>query len=275
MNNRIRQLDKIVTVSLCSLALLTTPLILSPLHANADEWGQETEAPTLFTGETVMICKKRGPLGACLETSVRTAQNDNDKALKYFKDPSAEVKRKQQRMLETADADSEGSVLIQKLRQKSIDNKERNDDIVRAKTLMNDTGASFGPFSQQVVILNADGKTFTLLQNPQAMRLKKAGYIDDRKFVVQPSKEVIDEALEGKNELGDAFKSVFGLKSQDEAAESGSENSEAAQSAVIAESKVEVMTLEESSTSRESKVEEVGLQESSTSSAAAEAVATE
>jgi hypothetical protein len=27
-----------------------------------------------------------------------------------------------------------------------------------------------------VVILNTDGKTFTLLENPQAMRLKKAGY---------------------------------------------------------------------------------------------------
>ena len=28
----------------------------------------------------------------------------------------------------------------------------------------------------KVVILNTDGKTFTLLENPQAMRLKKAGY---------------------------------------------------------------------------------------------------
>merc|ERR1719382_604470 len=68
-----------VTTSLCSLALLTSPLIQFPLHAGADEWGRETEAPTLFTGETVMICKKRGPLGACLETTVRTAENDNDK----------------------------------------------------------------------------------------------------------------------------------------------------------------------------------------------------
>ncbi len=70
--------------------------------------------------------------------------------------------------------------------------------------------ASFGPFDRQVVILNTDGKTFTLLQNPQAMRLKKAGYIEDRKFVIQPSQEVIDEALEGKNDLGEAIKGIFG-----------------------------------------------------------------
>ena len=70
--------------------------------------------------------------------------------------------------------------------------------------------ASFGPFDRQVVILNTDGKTFTLLQNPQAMRLKKAGYIEDRKFIIQPSQQVIDDALEGKENLGDAIKGIFG-----------------------------------------------------------------
>jgi len=178
--------------------------------ANADEWGRETEAPTLFTGETVMICKKRGPLGACVETTMRTPQNDNDRALGYFKDPSAEVKKRQESSLRTLNEDSEGNALIQKLRKQSADNKEKNDDIVRTRTLLNDQGASFGPFDRQVVILNTDGKTFTLLQNPQAMRLKKAGYIEDRKFVIQPSREVIDDALEGKNEFGDAIKGLFG-----------------------------------------------------------------
>ena len=71
--------------------------------------------------------------------------------------------------------------------------------------------ASFGPFDRQVVILNTDGKTFTLLQNPQAMRLKKAGYIEDRKFIIQPTQQVIEDALEGKDEnLGDAIKGFFG-----------------------------------------------------------------
>ena len=77
---------------------------------------------------------------------------------------------------------------------------------------MNDSGASFGPFGGQVVILNTDGKTFTLLNNPQAMRLKKAGYIEDRKFVVQPSEEVIEDALEGKNDLVEGIKGIFGSK---------------------------------------------------------------
>ena len=207
-------ITRALTSAAVSLAILTSPLHNTPLTniAHADEWGIETEAPTLFTGETVMICKKRGPLGACLEQAMRTADNDNDKALKYFKDPGAEVKARQERMLQTMEDDSEGNALIQKLRKQSVENKEKNDQIVRTKTLMNDEGASFGPFSKQVVILNTDGKTFTLLQNPQAMRLKKAGYIEDRKFVIQPSKEVIDEALEGGDSLGDSIKGFFGGK---------------------------------------------------------------
>mmetsp|Transcript_2099 Transcript_2099/g.4075 ORF Transcript_2099/g.4075 Transcript_2099/m.4075 type:complete len:322 (+) Transcript_2099:98-1063(+) len=208
----------ITTRTLTSVAV-SLAILTSPLHnagptasniANADEWGKETEAPTLFTGETVMICKKRGPLGACLETTVRTVQNDNDKAIKYFVDPSAKVKERQERMLRTEEELSEGNVLITKLRKQSVDNKEKNDNTVRVKTLLNDQGASFGPFNSQVVILNTDGKTFTLLQNPQAMRLKKAGYIEDRKFVIQPSQVVIDEALESQGDLGGAIKGFFG-----------------------------------------------------------------
>ena len=62
-----------------------------------------------------------------------------------------------------------------------------------------------------MVILNEDGKTFTLLQNPQAMRLKKLGYIKDRKFVKQPSKEVIEQALEADDTgFGEIFKGIFG-----------------------------------------------------------------
>lgn len=197
-----------------AISLLAT-IFISPLTANADEWGRETEAPTLFTGETVMICKRRGPLGACLETTIRTSENDNDKALKYFKDPSAEVKRKQQQSLETLNEASEGNALIQKLRKQSVDNKEKNDLLVYQKTLLNDQGASFGPFDRQVVILNTDGRTFTLLQNPQAMRLKNAGYIEDRKFVIQPSQDVIDDALEGKNVFGGFFGSGDGETARD------------------------------------------------------------
>lgn len=197
-------------VRLIAGAAVSLAIIAAPLHVNADEWGRETEAPTLFTGETVMICKRRGPLGACLETTIRTTENDNDKALKYFKDPSVEAKQRQQQSLQTLNEDSEGNALILKLRKQSMDNKEKNDMIVRQKTLLNDQGASFGPFDRQVVILNTDGRTFTLLQNPQAMRLKKAGYIEDRKFVIQPSQDVIDDALEGKNEFGDAIKEFFG-----------------------------------------------------------------
>ena len=157
------------------------------------------------------ICKKRGPLGACTETVERTAENDNDKASKYFRDPSADVKAKYDSMTREVQSEADGNVLIQKLLQQTEENRERNDRIVRQKTLLNDQGASFGPFSGQVVILNADGEGFTLLQNAQAMRLKEAGYIKDRKFVRQPTKDVIDQALSApEGEGGGLFKSLFG-----------------------------------------------------------------
>jgi len=68
--------------------------------------------------------------------------------------------------------------------------------------------ANFGPFNGQVVIMNADGKGFTLLQNPQAMRLKKAGFIKDKRFVTQPTQQEIDDALESESE--GFFSGLFG-----------------------------------------------------------------
>jgi hypothetical protein len=147
---------KSFTATAAALTILSLP-INTPLidnTANADEWGRETEAPTLFTGETVMICKKRGPLGACLETTVRTAQNDNDKSLEYFKDPSEEVKKRQAQSIRGGLEEDEGNELIQKLRRQSEENRERNENEVRVKTLMNDQAASFGPFDRQGEILN-------------------------------------------------------------------------------------------------------------------------
>jgi hypothetical protein len=45
----------------------------------------------------------------------------------------------------------------------------------------------------------------------------------DRKFIIQPTQEVIDEALEGKNDLGDAIKNFFG-GSDDSKADVAAEN---------------------------------------------------
>lgn len=73
--------------------------------------------------------------------------------------------------------------------------------------------ASFGPFDRSVVILNTDGKTFSVLENPQAMRLKKAGFIQDRRFVKQPTPEELEEALDSSNDggfLGGLVKGIFG-----------------------------------------------------------------
>jgi hypothetical protein len=64
-----------------------------------------------------------------------------------------------------------------------------------------------------VVILNTDGKTFSLLENPQAMRLKKAGFIEDRRFVKQPSQQDLEDAKDNSNDggvFGGFVKGIFG-----------------------------------------------------------------
>ena len=82
------------------------------------------------------ICTKRGLLGACLETAVRTPENDNDKSAKYFRDPTELVKEKEAKM--RASSNTEGSMLIEKLRQQTEDNREKNELLVKQKTAQND-----------------------------------------------------------------------------------------------------------------------------------------
>ena len=58
--------------------------------------------------------------------------------------------------------------------------------------------------------MNEDGKGFTLLENPQAMRLKMAGFIKDKKFIKQPTQQEIDDALEAGG-IG-FLEGIFGSK---------------------------------------------------------------
>jgi len=183
--------------------------------AFADEVGRNVDAPTLYTGEEIMICTKRGILGACTKTEKRTSENDNDKATKYFNDPELKFQEKYKASQLQAIEDKangvppagspefDGNALIARLKEKSEENREKNDSIVRQKTLQNNLGANFGPFSSKVPILNADGVDYTLLDAPQAMRLKNAGYIDgNKKFITQPPQEAIDEALAASEDSG-------------------------------------------------------------------------
>lgn len=62
---------------------------------------------------------------------MRTERNDNDVAKKYFRDPSDLIKQKEAAMRENND---DGNTLIQKLRQQSVDNQEKNDLYVARKT---------------------------------------------------------------------------------------------------------------------------------------------
>ena len=205
---KISACNKHVTAGILGLSIGCATL-LGPSVSWADEYGVEREAPTLYTGETVEICKRRGPLGACLETEMRTEINDNDRAKRYFRDPKELVLQKEQ-VLRGSES-PEGNALVEKLRQQSIDNKEKNDLYVARKTFENDQAANFGPFDRQVVIMNTDEKTFTLLENPQAMRLKKAGFIEGRRFIKQPTEEELQNAMEAEGPgLAESLLGAFG-----------------------------------------------------------------
>ena len=82
------------------------------------------------------------------------------------------------------------------------------------------------------------------------MRLKKAGYIEDRKFVIQPSQQVIDDALEGES-LGDALKGIFWGKEEEAIPVSNDVVSEEKSVDVVAVEGEESVVVEESSSTAE------------------------
>lgn len=73
-----------------------------------------------------------------METETRTVENDNDKSLKYFLDPSETMKRKESQMRSSVTQSEAGNQLIDKLRRQTEDNREKNDLIVKQKTMLND-----------------------------------------------------------------------------------------------------------------------------------------
>jgi hypothetical protein len=77
---------------------------------------------------------------------------------------------------------------------------------------INKQAASFGPFDRQVLVMNTDGKTFTLLENPVAMRLKQAGFINDRRiFIKQPTADDLAKAeSDAAASSGGLFQGLFG-----------------------------------------------------------------
>lgn len=190
-----RLFDRRSVVSLLTTSILSLG-VSSP--ASADEIGRETEALFDITGESMMICTKRGPLGACLKTEYRTEYNDNDKAREYFS-KTTELATKRNG---SVDESNEGNALIEQLKKRSEDNSEKNDILVKQRTQLNDASANFGPFSKAVLVENENGNGFTLLENPQAMRLKKLGLIEKKKFTRQPTQEELDAALEEPERKG-------------------------------------------------------------------------
>lgn len=74
-------------------------------------------------------------MGACVEQVPRTPENDNDKASKYFREPTV----KSRAVLSEEDvADTDTNALIQKLRQQTDENREKNEQAVKTQTAIND-----------------------------------------------------------------------------------------------------------------------------------------
>lgn len=214
MSDNNKELGMLASKSIMSILLSLNIMLVTTTALPIASHAEEYEAPTLFTGESTEICIKRGVLGKCIKAEVRTAKNDNDKATQYF---SNIVKTNSDNLVEnTYESNNENSELIKKLRQQTEDNKEKNARIVKQKTMMNDASASFGPFDRQVIILNTDGDTYSLLTNPQAMRLKEQGYISkkEKKFITQPTQDVLDATLNAPEDGGGFFgglvRGVFG-----------------------------------------------------------------
>ena len=85
-------------------------------------------------------------MGACTKTETRTSDNDNDKSNKYFNDPQESLKEKYsaaQFQKVNQEKEDNANELIAKLKQQSVDNKDKNDKIIRAKTLQNDMVSTF------------------------------------------------------------------------------------------------------------------------------------
>jgi hypothetical protein len=78
------------------------------------------------------------------------------------------------------------------------------------------SGFTYSHIRVNFIFAIADGESFTLLKGAQAMRLKKAGYIKDKRFVTQPTQETIDAAFDAPEEggigaiFGSIGKGVFG-----------------------------------------------------------------
>ena len=130
--------DKFIRGGIASMVAMGVVLTLGiSAPAFADEYGRESEAQFLSTGETVMICTKRGPLGACTKTERRTVENENDKSEKYFKQPTELVIRKDNEA--RASDSTEGNELIARLKKQSEENFEKNEALVFQRTQLNDS----------------------------------------------------------------------------------------------------------------------------------------
>ena len=112
-------------------------------------------------------CARRTPLGACAEQGVPA-----DSAAGVA--PGTRPEEAKPRLL--AMPEEEESDLVRTLKQRSLENKEKNDREVLEKTLKAGMGGSFGPFANVAPVMRADG-SFETVPLAKLDRLRDKGYV--------------------------------------------------------------------------------------------------
>ena len=147
------------------VAPLSTTTILPPLPCIAadEKLAPQRGAEDAYKTQTFSsdVCTKRALNGACVETGKASAA------------PSAAPKLLQMQPEEQSD-------YVKSLIQKSADNKEANDRLVKEKTIKADEGATFGPFAKNAPIMRADG-TFDVVPLGRYKKLDNKGKITKTK----------------------------------------------------------------------------------------------
>ena len=110
--------------------------------------------------------------------------------------------------MRTGEDGAKQSALIETLQRRTEENKEKNARIVEQRTFEANQPGYLGPFSRQVLIQgfgdegSESASKFTLLDTAAAMRLKKAGYIEGKKFVKPVDDDTIAKYSEEPEGVG-------------------------------------------------------------------------
>ncbi|KAG5188260.1 hypothetical protein JKP88DRAFT_234458 [Tribonema minus] len=147
--------------------------------ALADEYGVlKSESLVKNTGA---ICVKRSAInGRCEKYSDEVVPLDAS---------ASSNRTKVDRVKRTVVQEEPESDLIKRLRQKTVENKAKNEAMVAEKTFMNNQAGEFGPFSRYVLVKRPNDGKYELVLIRDLDDLKRQGIIESSGKAFVPGKE--------------------------------------------------------------------------------------